>query len=49
VCGRPEGLHYIIEAVPYIPGERAVDECIRRDRTNTGPDDRQEVVSKLRV
>ena len=36
-------------AVPCVPGERAVDECIRRGRTNAGPDNRQDVVSKLRV
>jgi len=35
--------------VPCVPGERAVDECIRRGRTNAGPDNRQDVVSKLRV
>ena len=37
------------DAVPCVPGERAVDECIRRGRTNAGPDNRQDVVSKLRV
>jgi len=43
------------ETVPYIagergvPGERAVDERVRRGGTNARPDDRQEVVSKLRA
>jgi hypothetical protein len=50
LAGRDDGT---AEAVPYaapcIPGERALDECVGRGRTNTGPDDRQEVVSKLGV
>ena len=29
--------------------QRVVDECVGRDRTDTGPDNRQEIVSKLRV
>jgi len=43
------------QAAPYIAGERcvsgerAVDERVRRGGTNARPDDRQEVVSKLRA
>jgi hypothetical protein len=38
----------LLYAVTCNVGERAVDERVRRGRTNAGPDDRQEVVSKRR-
>ena len=50
--GRHRGRRFASRDDPYIPdvvvSERAVDERVRRGRTNAGPDDRQKVVSKLR-
>jgi hypothetical protein len=45
VCGRPEGLHYISLSAFR---ERGVDEAVRRGRSDTGPDNRQEIVSEIR-
>jgi len=42
VSGRPEGLHYISLR------ERRLDQRLRRSRSETGPDNRQEIVSKIR-
>jgi hypothetical protein len=39
-CARPEGLRSI--------GEGGIDQRIRRSRSDTGPDNRQEIVSKIR-
>jgi hypothetical protein len=40
VCGRPEGPHSI--------GEGGIDQRIRRSRSDSGPDNRQEIMSKIR-
>jgi hypothetical protein len=45
VCGRPGGLHDISLAGVR---ERRLDEGIGRARSNTGPDNRQEIVSEIR-
>jgi hypothetical protein len=43
--GFPRGDH---AAAASAIGERRVDEAVRRGRSNAGPDNRQEIVSKIR-
>jgi hypothetical protein len=45
VCGRPEGRHDISLSIVR---KRHIDQDVGRGRTNTGPDNRQEIVSKIR-
>jgi hypothetical protein len=47
LCGRPKGLHYICSGGIQIC-QRVVHQPVRRSRSNTGPDNRQDVVSKIR-
>jgi hypothetical protein len=51
VWSRPEGLHDILgaRARPGVDvGERGIDERVGGGRTDTGPDNRQEIVSEIR-